>query len=376
MHYDVCVVGLGGMGSAIAAHCAARGARVIGLEQFAPAHELGSSSGKARMIRKAYFEDPAYVPLVLRAYELWRALERDTDEELLRITGVLAVGRETGAVISGVRRAAREHHLPTDYFSAAELGARYPMFDIGEDEVGVLEPDGGVLNPERAIAAHLRVAEENRAALYFNVEMKGWKASGSSYEILLQDGSRISAGALVLAAGPWMRSVLADLGITIRVQRNVQAWFSPVATASNFTPFLLDRDSLPAPLYGFPDFGDGIKLALHGFGDIVEPQQVRREIDEQRDIAPISKAMEHWMPHASSQLLAAKVCMYSLTSDCHFIIDRHPQHRGVIFCGGFSGHGFKFAPVVGEIAADLALGGSTRFPIGFLSLDRFRAARH
>ena len=374
MTYDVCVVGLGVMGSAILAHSAARGASVIGIEQFSRGHDLGASSGKTRMIRKSYFEDPAYVPLVLRAYELWHALERDAGEELLRTTGVLTVGPEASEIIAGTRRAAREHNLALECLSAEDVRSRYSMLNLRADEVALFEPDAGVLNPERAIAAHLALAERHGAAMRFNVAMTSWKARADGFDIILADGSGCSARTLILALGPWVQSALADLGIPIRVQRNVQAWFAPATNAyaaPHFPAFLLNRAGLPAPLYGFPDFGDGVKAAFHGFGDLTDAQRVRREINEGHDIIPLAHALDDWMPNAASKFLAAKVCVYSLTPDQHFIVDRHPDNERLILCGGFSGHGFKFAPVIGEIAADLALNGSTRHPIEFLSLRRF-----
>jgi sarcosine oxidase len=191
---------------------------------------------------------------------------------------------------------------------------------------------------------------------------------------VLEDGSRVSARTLILALGPWVQRTLAELSVAIRVQRNVQAWFAPKSgeySAGSFPAFLLNRAGLPAPLYGFPDFGEGVKVAWHGFGDLTDAEHLDREINQARDIAPLSRAMEKWMPGAAAKFLDAKVCMYSLTADEHFIVDRHPDHDGVILCGGFSGHGFKFAPVIGEIVADLAVDGSTSHPIDFISLRRF-----
>jgi sarcosine oxidase len=375
MIYDVCVVGLGGIGSAIAAQCAARGLRAIGLEQFSRGHDLGSSSGRTRMIRTAYFEDPAYVPLVRRAYELWHALARDTGEEILRITGVLAVGRETSEIIAGARRAARDHGVAIESFTADEVKRRYAMLKLEKDEVGILEPGGGVLNPERATAAHLSMAERRGAVLRFNVRMIRWECSDEDrFEIVLDDGSIVSARFLILALGPWVSETLAGLGVPLRIERNVQVWFEPDGNdyaAGGFPAFLLDRERLAAPLYGFPDFGDGVKAAFHGSGELTDANGVDRTINFDRDVAPVAREMEAWMPGAAAKFVAAKVCLYSLTPDEHFIIDRHPEHAHLILCGGFSGHGFKFAPVVGEIAADLVSAGVTRHPVDFLSLRRF-----
>jgi sarcosine oxidase len=375
MSHDVAVVGLGGMGSAILARCAARGASVVGIEQFGAAHDRGASHGKTRMIRKAYFEDPAYVPLVLRAYELWRELERTSGEEILRMTGLLWVGAETSDIIRGTRRAAMEHELRIESLSPGEVKARYPTIELWKDEVVLFEPDGGVLHPERAVGAQLRIAKANGAEMRFGVAMKSWHANDKGFELKLSDGARISANKLVLTLGPWFQETLASIGVSLRVQRNTQAWFSPGIHAYDspgFPAFLVDRPGLPAPLYGFPDFGDGIKAAFHGFGDLTEANHLNREIDLARDVEPVAQALEQWMPGAAGTFREATPCMYALTPDENFVIDRHPDHANLILCGGFSGHGFKFAPVVGEIGAELALDGGSRHEIEFLSLRRFR----
>ncbi|MEN3369267.1 MAG: sarcosine oxidase [Verrucomicrobiota bacterium] len=329
------------------------------------------------MIRKAYFEDPAYVPLVLRAYELWRDLERITGEELLRISGVLSVGRESSQIIKGTLRAAKEHDLLLEPLSRNNTKTRYPTVKLGHDEVALLEPDAGVLDPERAVLAHLKMAEQAGAKTCFGATMERWEATSNGFDLHLADGRHVSASKLVLALGPWFREMLQSLGIPIRVQRNVQAWFSPatkVYDAPGFPAFLVDRPGLPAPLYGFPDFGDGVKAAFHGLGDLTEANQIDREVNFSRDIEPIVKAMEQWMPGATKTFRAAKPCMYTLTPDANFVVDRHPDHPNLILCGGFSGHGFKFAPVIGEIGADLALQGGSRHLIDFLSLRRFASA--
>jgi sarcosine oxidase len=374
MRFDVAVIGLGGMGSAILAECARRRASVIGLEQFQRGHDLGSSSGKSRMIRKAYFEDPAYVPLLLRAYDLWRKMERETGTELLRATGLLMVGEEQAEIITGARRAAEEHHLPLEALSARQIRTRYPTLKLLKKEVGVYEPDGGVLDPEACVQAHLDAADAASAKMRFGVAMKGWESRNDGFELELGDGTRVECRALVLSLGSWFKEVFAKLGLTIRVQRNVQAWFEPTTNeydAGRFPPFLLDRRGLSAPLYGFPDFGDGVKAAFHSHGDSTDAASFIREVDAERDIAPIVKAMDDWMPGAAAAFRAAKPCPYSLTPDGHFVVDRHPDHSNVVLCGGFSGHGFKFAPVIGEICADLALENESRHQIDFLSLRRF-----
>ncbi len=376
VQYDIAVAGLGGMGSAIVAHCARRGVSVIGFEQFERGHDLGASSGKTRLFRKAYFEQPAYVPLLHRAYELWRELEREAGEKILGLTGVLSVGQESSKILSGTLHAAREHDLRIELLTQAALLARYPSLRMRSGEVGVFEPDGGVLKPERAIAAHLQVAAARGAEMRFSAGLHSWISNDKGFEIQLVDGTRVSARALILALGPWFKQTLGALGVPIRVQRNVQAWFTPTTRAYDagaFPGFLVDRPELPAPLYGFPDFGDGVKAAFHGFGEVTDAEHLDRAVDIPRDIEPIARSLEEWMPGAAGSFLEAKPCMYTLTPDEHFVVDRHPKHARLIVCGGFSGHGFKFAPVIGEIAVDLALDGGTSHSISFLSLARFAA---
>ncbi len=375
MRYDVAVIGLGGMGSAILAECACRGSRVIGLEQFERGHTAGSSNGKSRMIRKAYFEDPAYVPLLLRAYALWRKLEQVTGEDLLCITGLLMVGSENADIIVGAQRAAQQHDLPLEVLDAREIRHRYPTLRVEDNEVAVFETDGGVIDPERAVEAHLRVATSAGAVLHFDAALTSWEASGDGFMVRLANGTMIESRALILSLGPWLQKELEKLGLTIRVQRNVQAWFTPATddyAVGRFPAFLLDRKILPAPLYGFPDFGDGVKAAFHSLGACTDMAHFDREISQSRDIDPIVRATENWMPGATAILRAGKACPYSLTPDGHFVIDHHPDHSRLILCGGFSGHGFKFAPVVGEICADLAFEATPRHEIGFLSSRRFR----
>ncbi len=379
MRYDVAVVGLGGMGSAILAQAAARGAGVIGIEQYQAAHNLGSSHGRSRMIRKSYFENSDYVPLLRRSYELWRELEQSADAKIFQTTGVLTVGEETSSIIAGTKRASQEHDLPLSVWSRAEVQKRYPTAKILPEEIALFEGDAGVLDPEGAVNAHLKVARAHGATTEFGVVMSRWEPANHGFDVFLSDGGRIATRTLVLALGPWFAETLQSLGVPIVIQRNVQVWFNSANAAyrfPGFPAFLVDRRGLPAPLYGFPDFGHGVKAAFHGFGVETKPQDLDRIIDEARDVAPVIRSLEAWMPGAAGSLRDASVCMYSLSPDEHFVIDRTPQHPNLIVCGGFSGHGFKFAPVVGEIAAELALSGGTRHKIDFLSLRRFRAGNN
>ena len=372
--YDVIVAGLGGMGSAVAAGCAKRGASVLGLERFHRGHDFGASSGKTRIIRQAYFEDAAYVPLLLRAYELWRELERTSGRHVLNLTGLLLAGYEGCNVLEGSMRAARLFDLPVEYLTSSDIAKRYPSLLVRGDEAGVFERNAGAVFPEVAVDAFAREAIAHGALLHYGVPLVRWEAGREGVCVWLTDGSCVKGRSLVLALGPWLEETLEALGIAMRIQRNVQVWFEPQSdayAADSFPAFLLERRGLPAALYGFPDFGDGVKAAFHGTGEVTSPDALRRDVVVVEDVAPVADALERWMPGAAGRFAFAKACMYSLTPDEHFVVDLHPQHRNVAICGGFSGHGFKFASVIGEIAADLAIDGGTRHEIAFLSASRF-----
>lgn len=208
--------------------------------------------------------------------------------------------------------------------------------------------------------------------------MNDWRAERDRAIVTLANGDEVEGRSLVITLGPWSRCIFESVGVSLQLQRNIQAWFRPKNSSfvvGEFPPFLVDRPQFSAALYGFPDFGDGVKAALHGYGDLVDPETMTRAIDRAKDVGPIEEAMSACLPDATGEFLGAKACLYSLTPDQHFVIDRHPEHANVILCGGFSGHGFKFAPVIGEIAGDLALERSSPHDIGFLSLARFRTAR-
>jgi sarcosine oxidase len=373
MRYDVAVIGLGGMGSAVLARCAMRGASAIGIEQFALRHELGASSGKSRIIRKAYFEDAGYVPLLLRAYELWHDVERRTGANLVRFTGLLLAGMESSEVIAGAQFAAKAYDLNVDVLSARELRQKYPRLRVRDAEVGVYERDGGIVFPEAAVDAHLKLAETFGAGIIAQRAVVSWEVGNDEIvRLRLSDGATVEARAVVLTLGPWFAQEMKALGVSLTVQRNVQLWFEPDSAAWNaglFPPFLIDRPEHPR-LYGFPDLGDGVKAAFHEFGETTEPGALRRTVDD-ADVRPVARALDEWMPGAATTFRSAKACMYSLTPDRHFVLDRHPHYANVVLCGGFSGHGFKFASVVGEIGAQLAIDRSTPYDVQFLSLERF-----
>jgi sarcosine oxidase len=372
---DVIVLGLGAMGSAAAYHLARRGARVIGLEQYTPAHDRGSSHGKTRIIREAYFEHPDYVPLIQRAYEQWRALQEDRGVSLLVMTGGLMIGPQDGVLVQGALASARRHHLPYELISPDVIRERFPSFRMTPETVAVQEPNAGVLSPDACIRAHLDGAAAAGAMLRFEEPALRWSADGPSVEVVTAQ-QRYSAPHLVLTAGSWAPQVLRALGLPLQVERNVMYWFGPRANAAAFAPsrfpVYICEYRKNAFFYGFPAQSDGsIKVAHHHSGEFCSPDTLRREIAP-AEVARMRALLDAHLPDANGELRETAACMYTNTPDGHFIIDRHPEHPQVVLACGFSGHGFKFASVVGEVLADLALEGWTRHPIHLFRLARFR----
>jgi sarcosine oxidase len=386
--FDVIVLGLGAMGSAAAYHLAARGVRVLGIEQFTSPHDRGSSHGGSRMIRQAYFESPEYIPLVLRACELWRKLEADLPGpqmrgtwgtqrgRLLHMTGGLTLGRESGELVRRTMAAAREHGIPYEVLDGAEVRRRFPAITPLADDVGVLEPNAGYLLPEECIRAHLKVAAEAGAELRFEERVLAWRAAAGGVEVRTSRG-RYEAGHLVIAAGPWANEALGDV-LPLRVTRQVMAWIAPRGGVGPFLPerfpvWLAEDREDGVPGYGFPAIdgeGGGVKAAIHGSEDVCTPETVDREIHE-ADLRRIIAKVRVRMPALAGEVVRAKTCMYTMTPDEHFVIGAHPSLEHCTVACGFSGHGFKFASVVGEVLADLATAGATELPIGIFDPGRF-----
>jgi sarcosine oxidase len=365
--YDVLVIGLGGMGSAAAAHLAGRGARVLGLERFGPAHALGSSHGGSRIIRQAYFEDPAYVPLLRRSYELFEQLERDTGTDLLTITGGLYLGRPDSETVAGSLRAAEAWDLPHEMLGAGEIRRRFPAFDPADDEVGLYEAVAGFVRPEATVMAHLELATSRGAQLRFEEPALEWAEDGDGVRVTTAAGT-YSAQSLVICPGAWAPELLADLEVPLTVERQVMYWFQPDGGVAPFTPahhpIWIHGDD-DRQLYGFPAIDGpegGVKAAFFRRGVVTTPETIDREVQPEEADA-IATALRSFLPAMPDRLLAAVACMYTTTPDQHFVIATHPRHERVTVACGFSGHGFKFVPVVGEILADLALTGTTRHPI-------------
>jgi len=380
--YDVIVVGLGSMGSAACWHLARRGLRVLGLERHGLVHGFGAHHGRARMIRQAYFEHPDYVPLIRRAYQNWDELGEVSGQQSLHRTGGLYLGPLDGTIVSGSLIAAQQHQLEFEMLDREALDARFPIFQTPADMVGFFETEAGYLIPETGVASHLAVARAHGAVLREQEPVLDWQTVSHGEQAdsvaVVTECDTYHADQLILAAGAWTSSLLANLNIGLQVTRQVQAWFEPVdprpfcATQSGFPCWFIETHS-PYGHYGFPLSPDGrsVKIARHEPGSPTPARQVDRQVTDEETRALIDIA-HRYLPDAAGPLSDANVCLYTNSPDGHFIIDRHPDHPQVSFACGFSGHGFKFASVMGEALADLASRGSTGLPIGFLNLERLR----
>lgn len=378
MSYDVIVLGLGGMGSAAAYHLARRGRRVLGLDRFHPAHDQGSSHGRSRIIREAYWEHPSYVPLVWRAYELWADLERAYGRQLLQTTGGIVIGPPESDLVRGSLESARTHRLTHEVLDPPAIRRRFPVFAPGDEMIGVFEPRAGVLFVEECVLAHLQQAASAGAELHHEEPVVEWTASTHGVEVRTPR-TRYQAGRLVITAGPWAPTVLADLTLPLVIERQVVAWFRPVDTPEAF-----DASRCPVHIwraggrffYGIPQLGDGlVKIAEHALGHPTTAETIRREIAPGEIEGLRRDFVSRYMPAANGEVMATGTCMYTMSPDTHFIIDVHPRHPNVVLAGGFSGHGYKFAPVIGEILADLVVEGRTGHDISFFALRRFGARR-
>jgi sarcosine oxidase len=374
-HFDVVVCGLGVMGSATVHALTRRGKRVLALERYAPGHDHGSSHGGTRIIRLGYFEHPSYVPLLRRAYTLWRELEVASGRALLHVTGIAEIGPPEGALVQGTLAAARHHGLHHEVLTAPELKRRLPAFDVPPEFVAVLQADGGFLEVEPAIAALLELATAAGATVRTGETVQAIEPRAGCVRIATERGT-VEAGAAIVTAGPWTASLIPALGAALQVTREVTAWFEPTAPerliAERFPVFILE--SRYGVHYGIPPqagVGGGIKIAKHHHhGDAVDPERCDRAVSA-ADEALIRAAIAAHLPAANGRMIAAKTCLYTMTPDGDFLIDRLPGAAQVIVASPCSGHGFKFAPVIGDIAADLVSEGRTARDISRFSASRF-----
>jgi sarcosine oxidase len=373
--YDVIVLGVGGMGSAACYELARRGRRVLGLEQFPLAHARGSSHGHTRIIRTAYYEHPSYVPLVRRAFVRWYELEQATGRHLLTECRCLNVGTHGSELVEGVRASVREHHLAAEELRGDEIGRRFGAFRFPAEFVGVLEADAGFLFVEECVRAHADAATALGAEVHSEEPAREWRPAGDGVEVTTEKGT-YRAARLIITAGAWATKLLADVGVPLAVMRQTLLWYDAGGRAADFR-----RDRFPmfiadvpgGPFYGLPAIDRfGLKVARHyGAPELPGPDGVNWDVTAD-DVAAMRPLIDAYLP-GLGPLTKGQVCMYTVTPDRHFVIDVHPKFPQVSVACGFSGHGFKFAPTVGEILADLAERGATRHDVGLFRANRFTA---
>jgi sarcosine oxidase len=353
--YDAIVIGLGGMGAAVLSALARRGRHVLGIEQFAVGHDRGSSHGHTRVIRTAYYEHPDYVPLCRQSFAAWRDLEKRSKRTLLIDCPCLSIGRPDGELVSGVERAAHEHGLQVERLARHHLRDRFPQFRFDVNYSGILEHESGFLYVDRCVRTLIDDAIAAGADVREDLAVVNWRA-GSAETIVQTERGEIRAARLIITAGPWASQLLGEAGAQLTVMRQIGLWFAPRKPEEfktpNFPVFMADLPD--GCFYGVPATdGRGIKIARHyGAPEFTDPAAIDRTISG-TDETPVRDFIRQHLPEADGPRLDASVCIYTLTPDRHFVIDRHPKHTNVAIACGFSGHGFKFAPVVGELLADL-----------------------
>jgi sarcosine oxidase len=372
--FDVVVIGLGVMGSAALHRLAVRGVRALGIEQYEPGHDRGSSHGATRIIRLGYFEHPSYVGLLRDAYPLWRELEAKVGRRLLHVTGIAEIGTRESELVKGTLTAARQHGLPHDVLDAAALMRRYPAFRVPGDFVGVVQPAGGFLDAEPALLGLIELARAGGAAIRTNEAVRAIEPHPAGVRVVT-GRDVVETSAVIVTAGARVKSLIPDLPAPFRVTRQVLAWFEPRDTAmfssDRFPVFMIE--SPHGFHYGFPmDPHRGVKLAKHHHLDeTVDPDNYDRTVSP-RDERAIRVALENYIPAADGKLVAATTCLYTMVPDGDFIIDTLPGWPQVVIGSPCSGHGFKFAPLIGEILADLAMSGQTKRDIARFRLARFQ----
>lgn len=367
MRPDVIVVGLGSMGAATAAELAKRGVRVLGLDRFAPPHGRGEHAGGSRIIRLAYAEGEAYVPLLRRAYELWR----DLGDDLLATTGGLNLGRRDSATVAGALASAEAHGLAHELLDADEVRRRFPAITPADDEVALYEEVAGIVRPEKAIERWLRDAREAGAELRFDAPVTGWRASEDGDVTVEVGGEQVTAARLVLSPGPWAGELLGEASaiVPLHVESRLQHYWTAEPAADPRSVWIWEPAAAPVA-YGIPAFDGLVKAAFHHVGPPAgaDPRAADPTPEDRQALldwlAPRIPAL------AKARYEGAKPCLYTISPDEHFVLGPHPASPSVAVAAGFSGHGFKFAPVVGEILADLAQAGQTRHDIGTFAPDR------
>jgi sarcosine oxidase len=356
--FDVVVIGLGAMGSASIYSIAKRGLRVLGVERYEPGHPRSSSFGESRLIRLAYAEGREYVALVREAYDLWEELERVTGEQVMIRTGMIEADYPGSTHVRDALLSCDKEDLPVERLTAAAANARYPAFNLPADWDVIFQPKAGVLLPEKAIRLFVARAQAHGAHVRLKTRVISVKPVGDTVQIVLEGGERIEAGSAVVSAGAWIGDLLPDVAADLNLTRQSLMWFKPI------NPALVQRDRMPAfffetpdgLFYGLPDIcGTGVKVALHGSGGGLSSAEETRAEVSQAEFEHLHAMIGRYVPAAAGALLNTSVCIYTRAPNDRFVVGLHPKAPQLVIASACSGHGFKFASVMGEILADLAI---------------------
>lgn len=379
--YDVIIIGVGSMGASTCYYLSERGYKILGLEQFDIPHEQGSYTGQSRIIRKAYFEHPDYVPLLIRAYENWKKFEAETGIKLYYRTGLLYAGNPDHIIVKGVKKSAASYDIPLENLKPPSAFERFPQFKIPAGFEILFEPDTGFITPEKAIQLYTKEAIKKGATIHTQEKVLEWKKDGTGV-IVITNKNIYRGNKLIITAGAWAGKLVPGLENKIKVTRQFIAWIKPKKlhdyTLHEFPCWMIADNIKPGVYYGFPalpvaTFGgpEGLKLAHHYPGMVTDPDNVNRQTINE-DVENLKYVLDKYLPGTFDSVLSAKTCLYANSPDEHFIVDKLPGYEDhVTIACGFSGHGFKFVSVIGEILADLATENKTKFPIEFLNAKRF-----
>ena len=375
-HYEVIVIGVGCMGASACASIAQRGVKVLGIEQYTIPHDMGSSGYQSRIFRIAYYEHADYVPLLKEAHAGWHELNQVADQTVFHETGGLYMGPQGGDFVEHSQSSAKAHDLEFERMDAKAIRNRFPVFNIPDSFAGIFEQPAGIVFPERAIEAQARIARKHGAELLEDTRVNSWKEEDGCITVE-SSGGTFTCDRLVICSGAWTQKLCPDLPLS--VSRQVIGWMQTsdpeLITWPNLVTWAIELPD-QSLLYGFPlmdqlDGPAGFKMARHLPGETSDPDTMDRTPREDEESSFLEYAKQH-LPSIIGEITDLKICLYTNTPDKHFIIDHHPEHDNVFIAAGFSGHGFKFQPIVGRILADLAIDGCTGHPIEFLSMDRFK----
>ncbi|MDG1874679.1 MAG: N-methyl-L-tryptophan oxidase [Mariniblastus sp.] len=365
MNYDCIVIGFGGVGSAALWEAAKKGWKVLGIDRFGPAHTQGSSHGQTRIIRRAYFEHPSYVPLTHRAFDLWEELNKrhrtsPSIKELITQVGLLQIGSSDSEVIRGIQKSADIHGLSIETFTPEEIQRRLPIFKIPENHIGLFEPDAAFLRVELCVAAMINQAVKQGAEIVSDTAVTEWQVDDSGQCSVETEAGTFTGKRLIIVAGSWANSLLPKLDLGLKVLQKQQHWFQldrvDHKLVNDFPCFLLEQDNGDC-FYGFPEIDYlGMKVCEHSGGKLIrDPAEIDRSLN-QEELARTEQFMKQHFHFGRSRLVHHSTCMYTVSPDGHFFVDQHPSFENVAFAAGLSGHGFKFAPVLGKHLVDLLEG--------------------